>query len=338
MKRLVSSCVAAALVAGASAAAADTPMSRWDRARDPDAYEDEKLHLSAQRMLVQLEIARRLRSDLFDRFTRDLKLSLESWNAASSRDPRLRFDYGQLLEQRGEHLRAIEVLKPALAMAPDHPAAETAWWFLGVACGHVGEYACEHEAYVALLRLRTEDHRRLTPMLNLAEVEMHMGRLKDSIAQYQETLRTAARLPTDETTPLAQWGLAVALDRSGDRAAAEREAGRAVELERSMHREGLLHSSGVFFHPDYEVHWYDGLGAIARARAASSAHDAAIHWSEAERKFAAYVRGAEARAGADRWLGAAKARLAYCKAEREKAEKRAAKEPLPRRDDEELPL
>ncbi len=338
MKRLLASVLVVGALLAPLAVHADTPMSRWDRAKDPDKHEDEKLHLSAHRLLVQLEIAKRLRSDLFDRFTRDLKISLEAWDAANSADPRLRFDYGQLLEERGEHLRAIEVLKPALVMAPDHPAAESAWWFLGVACGHVGDYECELRSYSELLRLRTEDYRRLTPMLNLAEVEMHLGRLKDSIADYQETLRLAARLPTDETTPLAQWGLAVAYDRAGDRAAAEREATRAVELERSMHREGLLHSNGVFFYPDYEIHWYDGLGAIARARAASSAHDAAIHWSEAERKFAAYVRGAEARKDADRWLGIAKARHAFAKSEREKAEKRRAKEPLPRRDDEELPL
>jgi tetratricopeptide (TPR) repeat protein len=338
MKTLAASVLAVATLLAPLAARADTPMSRWDRAKNPAAYEDEKLHLSAHRLLVQLEIAKRLRSDLFDRFTRDLKISLEAWNAEKSADPRLRFDYGQLLEERGEHLRAIQVLKPALAMAPQHPAADAAWWFLGVACGHVGDYECEHRSYTELLRVRTEDYRRLTPMLNLAEVEMHLGRLKDAIADYQETLRVAARLPTDETTPLAQWGLAVAYDRAGDRAAAEREAARAIELERSMHRERLLQSQGVFFYPDYEVTWYEGLGAIARARAATSAHDAAIHWGEAERKFAAYVRGAEARKGGDPWLGTAKARHASAKAEREKAEKRRAKEPLPRRDDEELPL
>lgn len=338
MKRLVSSCVAAALVAGASAAAADTPMSRWDRARDPDAYEDEKLHLSAQRMLVQLEIARRLRSDLFDRFTRDLKLSLESWNAASSRDPRLRFDYGQLLEQRGEHLRAIEVLKPALAMAPDHPAAEEAWLRLAFACGHVGDHACERRSYVEVLRLVTEEPSRATPTLNLAETEMHLGNLREAIEGYREALRLAGRTPSRDTAPLAVWGLAVALDRSGDRVSGEKEARFARELEKSSGVRSLLRSTNVFFVPAYEIHWYEGLGASAEARVEPSPAKAVALWREAEQSFEAYVRAAERTsiaAGAekprekDRWLDLARARLKDIKAERARAEKRRGKEPVP---------
>jgi len=336
--RLVSSALLFLAVATPRLAHADTPPSRWDRAKDIDAAENYKLHVSAQKLLVELPVAKRLRSDLFDRFTRDLKTSLESWNAAESPDPRLRFDYGQLLEERGEHLRAIAVLRDALAFAPDHPSAESGWWFLGVACGHAGEHACERASYEALLRLRTEDFRRLTPMLNLAEVEMHAGNLRDAIAGYQETLRVAARLPTDETTPLAQWGLAVAFDRSGDRIAAEREATRAIELERSMHREGLVHSSGVFFYPEYEVLWYDALGAAARARSAGSAHEAAAHWAVAERAYGGYVRAAEAKKAGDRWVALARARQASCRGERERAEKRRAREPLPVREEDEVPL
>ena len=83
---------------------------------------------------------------------------------------------------------------------------------------------------------------------------------------------------------------------------------------------------------------YEGVGAVALARGASSAHDAAIYWGLAERKFEQYVRGAEQTNPKDRFLGAAKARHASCKAEREKAEKKRAKEPLKRTDEEELPL
>jgi len=77
---------------------------------------------------------------------------------------------------------------------------------------------------------------------------------------------------------------------------------------------------------------------VTLARGAPSAHDAAIYWSLAERKFDQYVRGAESSNPKDRFLGAAKARLASCKAEREKAEKKRAKEPIKRSDEEELPL
>jgi tetratricopeptide (TPR) repeat protein len=317
---------------------AEGPPSRWDRAKDPDKTEDWRLHKSVQRTFPLLEDTRRFRSDLYDRIARDLIVSLDSWDAKDSTDVRLRYDLGRALEEHGEHRRAAEVLKSAIELDPNHPIIDEAWMYLGFACGHIGDHVCERDSYVEVLRRDTEDYRRVTPMLNLSEVEMHLGHLKESISGYQETLRLAARLPASSTAPLAKWGLAVAYDRAGDRPAAEREAKGAIELERSMHEENLLHSDGVFFYPSYEVLYYDGLGAVARARAAASAHDAAIYWAEAERKFDGYVRSAEQRNATDRFLPQAKSRLASCKAEREKADKRRLKEPLKRTDEEDLPL
>lgn len=319
-------------------ARAEGPPSRWERAEEPEKIEDYRLHKSVQRTFPLLEDTRRFRSDLYDRIARDLIVSLDSWDAKNSTDPRLRFDLGRALEEHGEHRRAAEVLKSAIALDPSHPIMSEAWLYLGFACGHIGDHVCERDSYLEVLRNETEEPKRLTPMLNLSEVEMHLGNLKESISGYQEALRMAARLPTNSTTPLAQWGLAVAYDRSGDRIAAEREAKGAVEIERSMRITDLLHSDGVFFYPAYEVLYYDGLGAVARARGAASAHDAAIFWAEAERKFEQYVRSAELRNPSDRFLPHAKARYTSSKAEREKAEKRRVKEPVKRTDDEELPL
>jgi len=94
-----------------------------------------------------------------------------------------------------------------------------------------------------------------------------------------------------------------------------------------MGMQGLLRSADVFFVPTYEIHWYEGLGAIARARAATSARDAAPLWRAAEHSFGEYVKGAEGKN--DRWMAIAKARLAQAKAERERAEKAAPREPVP---------
>jgi tetratricopeptide (TPR) repeat protein len=330
--------VALLLLLVPASARADGPPSRWDRAKDPDKFEDYRLHKSVQRTFPLLDDTRRFRPDLFDRIARDLIVSLESWNAENSTDPRLRFDLGRALEEHGEHLRAAKVLKAAIELDPNHPIMDEAWLFLGFACGHIGDHACERDSYLEVLRRDTEDYRRLLPMLNLSEVEMHLGNLKESIALYHETLHMAARLPTSTTTPLAQWGLAVAYDRAGDRLAAEREAKMALELERSMHREGVVDEDGVFFYPAYEILYYHGMAAVARARAAASAHDAAISWAEAERKFEGYVKNAERRNPTDRFLSHARARYASCKAERQKAEKRGLKEPRKRGDDEDLPL
>jgi tetratricopeptide (TPR) repeat protein len=156
---------------------------------------------------------------------------------------------------------------------------------------------------------------------------MHLGDLKEAISDYREAIRIAGRSGASETVPLATWGLAVALDRSGDRIGAEREARFAVDLERSMNVRDLLSSDGVFFYPEFEVFWYQALGEIARARAADRARDAAAHWGRAERLFAQYVRAAEP--AHDRWVEIGKARLRQIKEEKAKAEKNVGREREP---------
>jgi tetratricopeptide (TPR) repeat protein len=299
-------------------ARADTPPSVWDRARDPDVETSYRLHVEVERRLAQ-----RGRFDIGESQALTARAMLERANAATSPDVRLRFDLGYVYLVLQEYGKSAEVLKSALAMAPNHPAAEENWLRLAFACGHVGDHECERHSYVEVLRRATEDVPRATPVLNLAETEMHMGNLKEAVLGYREALRIAGHMPAGETAPLAVWGLAVALDRSGERVEAERQARFAQELERSMGMRNLLRSTDVFFVPDYEINWYEGLGAAARAREATSVVLAARLWRAAEASFREYVQKAEP--AKDRWLDLAKARLATASAEREKAEKRAAK-------------
>jgi len=326
--------VAVAVVLAPAAARADTPPSRWDRARDPEVGKTYRLHVEVQRRLARDD------ADLLSRFSPTIesqkdraRAMLERENADKSPDVRLRFDLGRVYLELGTsqggtyHRQAVQVLKSALAMAPDHPAAEEGWLNLAFACGHLGDHECEKKAYVEVLRRQTEDMRRATPSLNLAETEMHLGNLEQAIEGYRETLRLAGRFPSRETGPLAVWGLAVALDRSGDRVAAEKEARFALELERSMGgASSLLRSSGVFFVPAWEIHWYEGLGASAQAKVTTSPAEAVRLWRFAEQSFAAYVRLGEPTN--DRWVPLAKLRHAAAKAEREKAEKKRPKVPV----------
>jgi tetratricopeptide (TPR) repeat protein len=325
---------------GAPAASADTPPSRWDRAKDPDVAGDYYRHIQARAWLGSIHEARRQgRPDTADGLARMAVDALERRGAAASGDVRLRFDLGELYLVMANHQRSADVLRAALAQAPNHPAAEEAWLDLAFACGHLGDHACEKKAYIEVLRRVSEDVQRATPTLNLAETEMHLGDLKEAIEGYREALRIAGRIHRRDTAPLAVWGLAVALDRSGDRAAAEKEARFAQDLESSMLGRGtmsILHSDAVFFVPAYELHYYDGLGAFARGKVAKTATEAARHFAKAESSFGQYVQAADA---SDRWLEMAKARLAASKVERERAEARAAREP-PKKfvDDSDVPL
>jgi hypothetical protein len=347
MKRWVRALAAAVVALASPAARADTPPSIWDCAKDAHAEEAWAIHLDVQRTLARLPSMRR--GDMFDFAPAALAMAeekLERIGAATSPDVRLRFDLGVVLvesadskvDREATYRRAIAVLAPAVAMAPDHPAVDNALWALAVSCGHVGDSACEKRAYAPLLALRTEDERRATPTLNLAEAEMHLGNLKEAVLGYREAYRLASHIKGDVTDgPLARWGLAVALDRSGDHLAAEREAFAAVEAElaagwRTEGRPPLLHTRGVFFFPSYELYWYDGLENVALAKRATNPLAAVAAWREAENLFEAYVRGAEVAKEKDRWLEIARARLAAAKAGREEAERRAGTRAAPRRE------
>lgn len=322
MKRVVLAfaAVVASMFALAPSARADTPLSVWQRARAPEAAAAFDLHRVVQQRLVRTAIA----AVDFGERERVLAL-LERAGAEHHEDALLRFDLAQVYALLENHARAAQVLKAAIAKFPDHPAVDGAWLRLAFACGHLGDHTCEREAYTEVLRRETEELARATPTLNLAETQMHLGDLKEAIAGYREALRIAGRVPARETAPLATWGLAVALDRSGDRPAAEKEARFALAMQRSMGLPRLLRSTDVFFVPAHEIHWYEGLGAAASARAATSARDAAKLWRLASRSFGEYVKAAEVKG--DPWLAIAKARLAEAKSECERAEQRAPREP-----------
>lgn len=320
-------CVAA-LALVTSVARADTPPSKWDRAKDPEQASAFDLHEAVhKRLLLSRDNLPPALRQLNDAELNNVKTMLQNAQAEKSKSPLLRFDLALVYSELKDHKRAADIYRQTIADFPNHPAAEKAWLRLAFACGHLGDHVCERDAYIRVLRLETEEVFRATPTLNLAETQMHLGDLKDAIEGYREALRIAGRVGNNrETAPLATWGLAVALDRAGDRLAAEKEARFALEIERSMGMHRLLRSEDVFFVPSYEIHWYEGLGSAARARVATSARDAATLWRQAEKSFAEYIAGAEKSKEPDRWLPIAKARLATARSERERAERNTPRE------------
>ena len=339
--------VVASILSLAAPASADTAPSVWDRAKDPALADTYRVHLEVQRRLAQQPPRDFGFSGAQESQKDTVRAMLERLHADKSADVRLRFDLGLVYlmlsttQAPTYYKRAAEVLGSALALAPDHPAAEEGWARLAEACGHIGDHDCERRAYGEVLRLTTEEGERGTSTLNLAETEMHLGNLKEAIEGYREALRIASRSPSRTLAPLAMWGLAVALDRSGDRIGADKQALAVLEMQTSSGLNGLLRSSGVFFYPDYELGWYDGVGASAQARKPGvTAVEAARQWKIAEAAYAGYILAATRPGATDRWLDLAKVRHATAKAEREKAEKKRGTVPPrpPQLDDEETPL
>ena len=91
---------------------------------------------------------------------------------------------------------------------------------------------------------------------NWAEVTMMSGDLERAIDLFERALLLARRVGAN--LALTTFGLAVALDRIGDRAEARERAREAVNMSGGTLAE--LYDDGVFFEPEYEIHYYEGLG------------------------------------------------------------------------------
>jgi cytochrome c-type biogenesis protein CcmH/NrfG len=138
---------------------------------------------------------------------------------------------------------------------------------------------------------------------------MGQGDLSNAVGGYREALQLLPNIAVGAAGVTTLWGLAVALDRSGD----HRRALDHIDLARSYDRDDrqLRHQSW-FFMPSYDEHWYAALGHWARARAATGPSARAEAYGRAIASWHAYL--SEAHAG-DRWLPLGERRLEQCERE-----------------------
>lgn len=94
---------------------------------------------------------------------------------------------------------------------------------------------------------------------NLGDVTMARRDLPRAIAQYRRAIEEGRRSGRQfRTVLLSHWGLAAALDRFGEHAAALEHAREAVRLDDEPM--AVLHLSSVFFEPSHDLHYYEALG------------------------------------------------------------------------------
>jgi tetratricopeptide (TPR) repeat protein len=246
----------------------------------------------------------------------------------------LRFDLGRVYESLDNHRKAIEVLQPAVDEHPDHPGAFDALRSLAYAYAKLDRPREERLTYKRFLSKVMSESERATATLNLAEAEMRLvaigdsaGSMVDSVADYREAAEVAARLPNTPsaslTATLALWGLAVALDRSGDPQAAAQEAKLANQLDPDQRQIGNDSvNSGVFFEPRHERLYYTALGAQQAAKTSVEPRQQLERWTKAFERWSAYVREAERLEPKVRWLPLARAHRDAAKKEMDAAAKR----------------
>lgn len=169
--------------------------------------------------------------------------------------------------------RTREAMQHFELLAAEHPLfeAENVAFELGVLYTREQDFARAEAAYARALRMRLGQNSRAKVLGNLAEVVMSQGDLERAVSLYEQALEDGLR----HERVLSLWGLAVALDRLGEKSESLARARQA--LREDVRPMGALHQSGVFFVPAYELHYYEGLGFLALAYNEASETDKPAH-------------------------------------------------------------
>jgi tetratricopeptide (TPR) repeat protein len=307
----------AALAFALSAGTAGASPSIWQRAVDPSTKHVDRALRRAEYML-DAAVEAGADPGLRRSFALNAVAMLELFGDRELPDPTLKFLIARALDEasvgREAEIRAL--LESALGEAPGSYLAADAWVTLGISCNKLGDFACEFAAYSKALEIQWEPERRALIYSNRGETQMTAGNLRGAIADYRSSIRLASH-PLHQA--LAHFGLAVALERSGDLPAALRAVAVADAIRIPIPF-GLvvsaLDSPGVFFNPEYEIHYYTALAHMAAAEAASDPGTKRREYDRAIERWSRYLDGAE-RDG-QRWVPNARAHRARCERAAEK--------------------
>lgn len=191
-----------------------------------DAFEDSLAARVDKTVVATLESGKRQQgAEVASASADDAALKkLEALGYITTMNPNDYNNLGQRYQKQGEHEKAIEQFKKALAINPNFPGALNN---LGVCYGQIGEYDLAEEALQKALSLKKED---VFAMNNLAIMYMETNRL-DKAREYAEmAVRTE---PSYSNGHLTLGSVSAAL---GDLDRAETEFARALELEPTNHR------------------------------------------------------------------------------------------------------
>jgi len=290
------------LLAGTLAASTgQAAPSIWQRARNPNAGPQHTMLNRIERLLGSLGLPEfdaelsagaialtQLGQSNWPCLSRSSPAGTESSEREIALDPRLEYLIGGALldAQAGHEGEARCMLERALRDAPNSPLAARGLSDLAIAAAKIGDREAEHAAYLRALELTWQPDSRANLLANLAESDMALGNLARAVRGYRSALSTSQQ---PELVAGAYFGLAVALDRSGDLPSALDAAKHAISVPMppSLFATGnVLDLPNVFFTPQYEVHYYKALGAMAAAQLASddlakreALTDASEQWS-----------------------------------------------------------
>jgi tetratricopeptide (TPR) repeat protein len=317
------SAVIAATLAPPSTALA-TP-SVWARARNPELARRHSALAEVEALLIRYEREQspsrgeQLRG-MSTAYLLEAKSILEGAGGEKSRDPMIRYRLAQVLYDLRQYPRATKVYE-SVARGSDlaAPFRASALSALGTCYAHVGRRDDEIKAYTEALALTTYGAARANILANRAEAYMAMGNLTAAIQGYRDALASLSSLHPVEmiyygVTPL--WGLAVALDRSGDLEGGIRSIKLAREYDPSDRQ---INRPNWFYAPPHDEAWYAALGHWTRARNVTLKAARAEAYASAVEAWERFIDKAPSD---DAWIPLARARLRACEKERDAVLKR----------------
>lgn len=306
--------VAALALTWAAPASADGTV--WSRSLRPEIARRRELLDQAQAHEIKAHRAMASRNRL-DRAEGIAHLAqaailLEEAGAATSPDLFVRYRLAQVYTLQDLPQKATVVLESIARASPPAPLRATVFAELAVAYAHLGRVDDEIRAYGEALKVQPIAHERSRLLANRAEAYMLLGDITAAVDGYRAAL---ALLTADYmmfgSGPTTLWGLAVALDRSGDL-----DSGLdTVRVARSYDaQDKAINGPGWFYLPDYDRHWYEALGHWQVARKADVVTSVRVDaYARAVASWEEYLSNATRD---DRWLPLARMRLKQCEKER----------------------
>jgi tetratricopeptide (TPR) repeat protein len=323
--KLGSAALALALASAPALALGDTPPTVWDLGKNPDAFAQRRQHLAIEN---DIETAEELTGDPrliagadTARAEDEALMLVQSWQGPQDRW--LRFDEAWVAMRRKDYTRALPILERLAKEEGRSYFSQEVWQKLAECYVRLERTSDEIHAYDEVLSRAMSDVQRLTPMLNRGEAIMRAGDADAALAQFRELETLAARIPNAvELSLLADWDIAVALDRSGDFRTALDKARATLQTTKAALLLISPVNTSVYFVPDYEREWYLALGYAALALESSTPREIAEAWRSSESAMTTYVNKATIH-GKDHWLALARRRLDEIRKRRAEADKHA---------------
>jgi len=219
----------------------------WERTADPGRPEYERAMAEGRELVAKL-----------GRFaSEEAALAFQRAIAASPRRAEGHLELGKVLfGLPGREEEAVDSLRRGRELGADDSDGRIAF-LLGVLLTKLSDL----EGAVREYRRAARADSSPVTLSNAAEALMALERLGEAIALYRRAVAVSPGYV------LAWWGLAVALDRDEQVAAASKAARQALGLDPTMN---VLNEDGVFFVPEDDVYYYQAVGdeAAGRTRAA----------------------------------------------------------------------